>query len=155
MHDVADDPANAPVSRAGQKRKGQYNSIVPSIKKVASRTSDDVSSIIDVSSSKRKKDERKDASVATALMNTNLTIRMGQMQELKESMDFLDRMRSLIGEEEYSTRAKRLLRCLPDPATYKSDVTSKPLLLVNPAVASKPNVAENEEEEQQEEEDTY
>ena len=64
-------------------------------------------------------------------------------------MDFLDRIRSLIGEEEYSTRAKKLLYCLPDPETYKSEVTSKPLLLVNPAVASKPNVAENEEEEEE------
>jgi hypothetical protein len=57
-------------------------------------------------------------------MNTNLTIRMGQMQELKESMNFLDRMRGIITDEEYTSRAKKLMACLPDPETYTTEVTS-------------------------------
>jgi hypothetical protein len=55
-------------------------------------------------------------------MNTNLSIRMGQMQELNLSLNFLDRMRTIIGEDEYAARAKRLMSCLPDPETFRTEV---------------------------------
>ena len=66
------------------------------------------------------------------MINTNLTIQMGQMQELKESMNFLDRMRAIIGEEDYQNRAKNLMAFLPDPKTYTTEVTrSKELMAEN------------------------
>ena len=61
----------------------------------------------------------------TAVMNTNLTICMGQMQELKESLNFLDHICLVIGDEEYAAaRAKRLMSCLLDPETYKTEVVN-------------------------------
>ena len=54
---------------------------------------------------------------------------MGQMQGLKESMNSLDRMRAIIGEEDYQNRAKNLMAFLPDPKTYTTKVTSSEELM--------------------------
>jgi hypothetical protein len=84
----------------------------------------DLSSVIDVDAecAKRQKVKRKEAETVTAAMNTNLSIRMGQMQELNLSLNFLDCMRTIIGEDEYAARAKRLMSCLPDPETFRTVV---------------------------------
>lgn len=123
--DVAGDPASTPLSRAAQKRKAQYK-LHPCANKKNGSSKSDLSSIIDVDTEleKRQKNKRKDTSVATALMTTNLTIRMAQMQELNLSLNFLDRMRMLIGDDEYTSRAKKLMSCLPDPETFKMEVVN-------------------------------
>ena len=122
VKDVAGDPANAPVSKAAQKRLAQFKSSSTVSKR--SGTKSDLSSVIDVDAecAKRQKVKRKEAETATAAMNTNLSIRMGQMQELNLSLNFLDRMRTIIGEDEYAARAKRLMSCLPDPETFRTEV---------------------------------
>ena len=147
INDVADDPANKPVGRNELKRTGHYKSHG---KKRCSSYSDLSVEVIDIHADEEKeqKKKRKDASVATAVMNTNLTIRMGQMQELKESMNFLDRMRSIIGDEEYATRAIRLMSCLPDPETYTTEVTrSKELVTTSKATSMEDKEKEDEAEE--------
>ena len=107
----------------------------------------DLSSIINVDSEleKREKNKRKDTSVATALMTTNLTIRMAQMQELNLSLIFLDRMRMLIGDDEYTSRAKKLMSCLPDPETFKMEVVNS-----NVATIKSEPAGEDQNEEQEE-----
>jgi hypothetical protein len=123
VKDVVGDPANAPVSKAAQKRLAQFKSSSTVSKR--SGTKSDLSSVIDVDAecAKRQKVKRKEAETATAAMNTNLSIRMGQMQELNLSLNFLDRMRTIIGEDEYAaTRAKQLMSCLPDPETFRTEV---------------------------------
>ena len=120
VKDVVGDPANAPVSKAAQKRLAQFKSSSTVSKR--SGTKSDLSSVIDVDAecAKRQKVQRKEAE--TAAMNTNLSIRMGQVQELNLSLNFLDRMRTIIGEDEYAARAKRLMSCLPSPETFRTEV---------------------------------
>jgi hypothetical protein len=122
VNDVADDAANLPVSRAALKRKSQYKSHGKTME------SDSIPKVVvvdvDAESEKAQTIIRKKASVTMHIMNSNLTIRMGQMQELKESMNFLDRMRGIIGDKVYTTRAKKLMACLPDPESYTTEVTS-------------------------------
>ena len=132
VEDVVDDPANATMSKAKQKRLGQWKSHQITKKGCAGSSRTDMSSVIDVDaeSNQREKNKRKEATVATTVMSTNLNIRMGQMQQLKESMDFLDRFKSIIGDEEYSARARKLLSCLPDPETFMAEVNSKPLIQI-------------------------
>ena len=76
---------------------------------------------VDAEAEKEQKKKRKEATVATGRMNTNLAIRMGQMQELKESMNFLERMRPLIGEKELADKSIALMTCLPNPETYMKE----------------------------------
>jgi hypothetical protein len=135
-------PQNKPVGRTELKRMGHYKS--------HSCNSDLAVEVIDIyaDKEKEKKKKRKEASVATSVMNTNLTIRMGQMQELKESMNVLDRMRSIIGNGEYATRAISLMSCLPDPDTYTTEVTSSKELVTT----SKPSSTEDKEKEDEEDE---
>ena len=106
--------------------------------------------MIDISADEEKeqKKKRKEESEATAVMNTNLTIRIGQVQELKVSMNFLDRIRSIIGDEEYATGAIRLMTCLPDPETYTTEVSSSEELVST----SQPSSMEDKEKEDEEDE---
>jgi thymidine phosphorylase len=76
---------------------------------------------VDAEAEKEQKKKRKEATVATGRMNTNLAIHMGQMQELKESMNFLERMRPLIGEKELADKSIALMTCLPNPETYMKE----------------------------------
>jgi hypothetical protein len=68
--------------------------------------------------------ESESATVATGRMKTNLAIRMGQKQKLKESLNFLERMRPLIGAKEFANKSIALMTCLPNPETYMQEVTS-------------------------------
>ena len=82
-------------------------------------------------------------------MNTNLTICMGQMQELHESLNFLDHICLVIGDEEYAARAKRLMSCLPpDPETYKTEVVNTKIATIKsePAEEEKDNEHDEEDE---------
>ena len=147
VNDVASDAINVPLSRAAQMRQAQLQTHPRHGNRGGSK-SDVSSSVIDVDAEteKRQKNKRKEASVATAVMNTNLTIRMGQMQELNESLNFLDRIRLVIGDEEYAARAKRLMSCLPDPETYKTEV-------VNTKIATIKSEPEEEKDNECDEED--
>ena len=72
-----------------------------------------------------KKNKRKEASVVTAVMNTNLTICMGQMQELNKPLNFLDCICLVIGDEDYAARTKKLMpSSLPDPEMYRTEIVS-------------------------------
>jgi hypothetical protein len=91
-----------------------------------------------------KKRKRKTSLFTAHVMTSNLTIRMGQMKELKVEFDFLDRMRVIIGEEEYATRAKKLLAYMPDPETYTTEVTSSKDLMM--AIKTEPMDNKDEED---------
>ena len=149
INDVADDPANKAAGRKELKRTGHYKS--HGRKRGSTSTSDLSVEVIDINAEeeKQQKKKRKDASVASAVMNSNLSIQMGQMQELKESMNFLDRVRAIIGDEEYAARAMKFMSCLPDPATYTTEVTrSKELVTM-----SNPSSMEEEEKEDKDEDE--
>jgi hypothetical protein len=145
-NDVAGDPSNVPVSRAMLKRNMQYKShdlktsVAGAKKKVVP-----VNDVIDVDAEvEREQKRKKKTSFFTAnVMTSNLTIRMGQMTELKD-FDFLDRMRVLFGKEEYATRATKLLACMPDPQTYTTEVTSSKDLTM--AIKTEPIGNEDEED---------
>jgi hypothetical protein len=85
-----------------------------------------VNDVIDVNAEvgREQKRKRKTSLFTANVMTSNLTIRMGQMKELKEEFNFLDRMRVIIGEEEYAISSKKLLACMPDPQTYTTEVSS-------------------------------
>jgi hypothetical protein len=104
-----------------QKLLGIKTSVAGAKKKVVP-----VNDVIDVNAEVEREQKRKrKMSLFTAnVMTSNLTIHMGQMKELKEEFDFLDRMRVIIGEEEYATRVKKLLACMPDLQSYTTEVTS-------------------------------
>jgi hypothetical protein len=148
-NDVADDPSNIPVSRAALKRKMQYkthgvkqNTDMAGKHSVLVRPAEEVIDV-DAEEEREQKRIRKNTMLVANVMTSNLTIRMGQMKELKEGWDFLDRMRVIIGEEEYATRAKKLLACMPDPETYTTEVTSSKDL----AMAIKKEPMDNDDEE--------
>jgi hypothetical protein len=128
VDDVINDPENAPVSRAKLKRQMEWKDHHVSKKSNKSKSmSCDVADVIDVDAEEelREKNKRKESTVASTVMNTNLNVRMGRMHELKESMDFLDRFKSIIGDKEYDARALKLLNALPDPETFCSEVSSQ------------------------------
>lgn len=128
-NDVVDDPSNCPVSRAALKRQGQYKShgvktMAACRKNLGVPVSNKVVIDVDADEERDQKRMRKASLFAANVMTSNLTIRMGKMQELKEGLNFLDRVRPIIGDEEYNRLAKKYLVCLPDPATFMTEVTS-------------------------------
>jgi thymidine phosphorylase len=103
---------------------------------------------VDAEAEKEQKKKRKNATVVTGRMNTNLTIRMGQMHELKESMDFLERMRPLIGEKEFAAKAIVLMTCLPNPNTYRKEVTRSSFDVTASTIKSEPDEEEEDGEDE-------
>ncbi|KAI2514371.1 hypothetical protein MHU86_264 [Fragilaria crotonensis] len=156
-NDVAEDPSNAPVCRAVLKRHKQYKSHgtcmemkkMSGTKKLGVPANEVLVIDVDAEEEKEHKKKRKTSLFAANVMTSNLTIRMGQMQELKEALNFLDRMRPIIGDEEYAKLAKKYLSFLPDPATFTNEVTSSKDL----AMAIKKEPMDEEEEGENDDED--
>jgi hypothetical protein len=156
-NDVAEDPSNAPVCRAVLKRHMQYKSHgtcmekkkMSGTKKLGVPANEVLVIDVDAEEEKEHKKKRKTSLFAANVMTSNLTIRMGQMQELKEALNFLDRMRPIIGDEEYAKLAKKYLSFLPDPATFTNEVTSSKDL----AMAIKKEPMDEEEEGENDDED--
>jgi len=83
---------------------------------------------------------------ARKMLKSNLSMRMGQMHELTESLNFLDRMRPLIGDDEYKERAKKLMDFLPDPGTYMIDLTKTSDAIITALTIKKDKEADGDED---------
>jgi hypothetical protein len=152
VNDVANDPCNMPMSRAERKRNDTTarNAARGGVSKKSrgdgSTTNYTIPSVVDVcaeSLKQGKRDHRKERTAATAQVRVNLEIRLGRMHELKSQLDIYERYKSLMSDEEYALKAKKVLACLPDPETYMTEVST---------VSVEPGIEEEGEEQEEDEE---
>jgi hypothetical protein len=121
--DVMTDKENVPISRANllrlkQKKAAAAIKVEHAVKKKIHGGSDASSLKIQRSVARAK------LHTARALeLQSNIAQRLGRIRELESAMNLLDRMRSIIGEDEYAQRVASVAASFPVFATFNADVS--------------------------------
>ena len=128
VHAVLSDIANAPESRALMLRQKQQSRIDAAKQKVKVEPSAAVlptTNLVANPQQERYQHQVAWAKVHTAKameQNSNVTSRLGRVEELEKTLNLLERIWPLIGEAEYMQRIKCFAASLPNLSTYKTEV---------------------------------
>ena len=120
--EVMTDKENLPVSRANllrikQKKAAAFIKVEHAAKKKVYGQADTLSLKI------KRNVARAKVHTARALeLQSNVALRLGKIRELESAMNLLDRMRPIIGEDQYSQRVASVAASFPVFATFNADV---------------------------------
>ena len=150
VKEVLSDKTNKTVSRAKLKRNRQYRcnshfsspSYSSSNQSSAGHTSGSnkkhKSTLVnDDDDENRQQQEQEDKQIRTRLtwakvhsakalqVSSKVASRLGRIDELEKTLNLLDRMRKVIGEDSYKARVDTVLASLPDPSSYVNEVLAE------------------------------
>jgi hypothetical protein len=126
VHAVLSDVANAPQSRAEMLREKQQRRIDSKKIKV-----EPVGTKATANQHRQQQRHQQDtrkvvwAKVHTAKameQNSNVACRLGRVEELEKTLSLLEKIRPVIGEEEYKQKIDSIAASLPNLGTYKAEV---------------------------------
>jgi hypothetical protein len=128
VHAVLSDIANAPQSRAEMLRQKQQSRIEAAKKKV--KVDPGAAVLPTTNNTLIHQQERHQNQVVWAKVriakameqNSNVTSRLGRVEELEKTLNLLERIRPVIGEAVYKERIDCLAASLPNLDTYKTEV---------------------------------